>query len=159
MGASQHGRIRCGFGSVERLFAPCEPLRQSLLAGPSVRRSSREQKNRDKFAQMRTWTAWRTSLRARLPESGWRPKPARVATPFEISPPLRQERTWHRIAEQLPNDGQVGDYRFVRRISTAKRPCIDWSGHVPGGRQTGSWNAPLVNFRVARYPTAMCQGV
>ena len=35
----------------------------------------------------------RTSLRARLPESGWRPKPARVATPFEISPPLRQERT------------------------------------------------------------------
>src|SRR6202011_4423675 len=44
---------------------------------------------------MRTWTAWQTSLRARLPESGWRPKPARVATPFEISPPLRQERTWH----------------------------------------------------------------
>ncbi len=41
----------------------------------------------------------RTSLRARLPESGWRPKPARVATPFEISPPLRQERTWHQIAE------------------------------------------------------------
>ena len=32
MGASQHGRIRCGFGSVERLFAPYEPLRQSLLA-------------------------------------------------------------------------------------------------------------------------------
>jgi pimeloyl-ACP methyl ester carboxylesterase len=49
-----------------------------------------------------------TSLRARLPESGWRPKPVRVATPFEISPPLRQERTWHRIPEQLPNDGQVG---------------------------------------------------
>jgi len=56
-------------------------------------------KNREKFAQMRIWTAWRTSLRARLPESGWRPKPARVARPFEISPPLRQERTWHQIAE------------------------------------------------------------
>jgi len=55
--------------------------------------------NREKFAQMRIWTAWRTSLRARLPESGWRPKPARVATPFEISPPMPQERTWHQIAE------------------------------------------------------------
>ena len=54
-----------------------------------------EQKNREKFAQLRMWTAWRTSLRALLPESGWRPKPARVATPFEISPPLRQEHTWH----------------------------------------------------------------
>ena len=42
---------------------------------------------------------WRTSLRARLPESGWRLKPARVATHFEILPPLRQGRTWHQIAE------------------------------------------------------------
>src|SRR6266851_898704 len=99
MGASQHGRIRCGFGSVERLFAPCEPLRQSLLAGPSVRRSSREQKNREKFAQMRTWTAWQTSLRARLLGLGSRPKRARVAAHFEIWQPLRRERTWHQIAE------------------------------------------------------------
>src|SRR5882672_6772581 len=79
-----------------------------MRRGGSVRPScacSREQKNREKFAQMRIWTAWRTSLRARLPESGWRPKPARVVTPFEISPPLRQERTWHQIAEYLPNDG------------------------------------------------------
>jgi hypothetical protein len=27
----------------------------------------------------------------------------------------------NRLAEQLPNDGQVGDYRFVRHISTDKR--------------------------------------
>ena len=56
-------------------------------------------KKREKFPQMRIWTAWRTSLRARLPESRWRPKPARVGMPFEISPPLRQGRTWHQIAE------------------------------------------------------------
>src|SRR5258706_11679665 len=53
----------------------------------------------EKFAQMRIWTAWRTSLRARLPESGWRPKPARVVTPFEISPPLRQERSEEHTSE------------------------------------------------------------
>src|SRR6267378_2869788 len=68
-------------------------LRQALM------RVLTKAKNREKFAQLRMWTAWRTSLRALLPESGWRPKPARVATPFEISPPLRQERTWHQIAE------------------------------------------------------------
>jgi DNA invertase Pin-like site-specific DNA recombinase len=56
------------------------------------------------------------------------------ATPFEISPPLRQKRTRHRIAEQLPDDGQVGDYRFVRRISTDKRPCVDRSDQLPDGR-------------------------
>jgi hypothetical protein len=27
----------------------------------------------------------------------------------------------NRLAEQLPNDGQVGDYQFVRHISTDKR--------------------------------------
>jgi hypothetical protein len=31
----------------------------------------------------------------------------------------------NRLAEQLPNDGQVGDYRFVRHISTDKRPSSD----------------------------------
>ena len=83
---------------------------------------------------MQILTAWRISLRARLPESGWRPKRARVAAHFEIWQPLRQERTSHRIAEQLPNDGQVGDYRFVHRISTDKRACDDWSGQPRGGR-------------------------
>jgi hypothetical protein len=24
----------------------------------------------------------------------------------------------------MPNDGQVGDYRFVRRIGTDKRACV-----------------------------------
>src|SRR5580693_9791862 len=30
----------------------------------------------------------------------------------------------NRIAEQLPNDGQVGDYRFVRHISTDNAPVF-----------------------------------
>jgi hypothetical protein len=38
----------------------------------------------------------------------------------------------NRLAEQLPNDGQVGDYRFVRHISTDKRACVDWCGQLPG---------------------------
>ena len=29
--------------------------------------------------------------------------------------------------------------RFVRRISTDKRACIDWSGHVLGGRLIGNY--------------------
>jgi len=40
VGASQHGRIRRGFGSVERLFAPYEPLRQSLLAAPCAKNAT-----------------------------------------------------------------------------------------------------------------------
>jgi hypothetical protein len=35
--------------------------------------------------------------------------------------------------------GQTGSYQLVGRISTDKRPCIDWPGHLPGGRQTGSY--------------------
>jgi len=33
----------------------------------------------------------------------------------------------NRLAEQLPNDSQVGDYRFVRHISTDKRASIEES--------------------------------
>src|SRR6266581_4888321 len=39
-----------------------------------------------------------------------------------------------RRARQQASDEQAGKYRFVRRISTDKRACIDWSGHVLGGR-------------------------
>src|SRR5260370_27300782 len=35
--------------------------------------------------------------------------------------------------------GQPGSYKLVRRISTEKRACIDWSGQPPGGRQTGNY--------------------
>src|SRR5258708_18307195 len=93
---------------------------------------------------MQVLIAWQTSLRARLLGLGSRPERARVAAHFEIWQPLRQERTSHRIPEQLPNDGQVGDYRFVRRISTDKRACIDWAGRFPGGRPTGSNGATRV---------------
>src|SRR5882757_11289730 len=77
-------------------------LRQHVICGSD--NVLTRKKNREKFAQVRIWTAWRTSLRARLLESGWRPKPARVARHFEISPSLRQERTWHQIAERHPSD-------------------------------------------------------
>ena len=73
---------------------------------------------------MQVLIAWQTSLRARSLGLGSRPKRARVAVHFEIWQSLRQERTQHRIAEQLPNDGQVGDYKFVLRISTDKRACV-----------------------------------
>src|SRR2546427_7261301 len=43
-------------------------------------------------------------------------------------------------------DGQAGSYRFVRPISTDKRPCIDWSGQLPGGRQ------PLPNRVTSEFP-------
>jgi hypothetical protein len=81
-------------------------------------------KTREKSVQMQVLIAWQTSLGARLLGSGSGPKRARVAAHFEIWQPLRQERTLHRIAEQLPNDWQVGDYRFVRRISADKPEVI-----------------------------------
>src|SRR5216683_7518236 len=60
---------------------------------------------------MQTLTAWRTSLRARSLELGWRPKPARVGRHFfGILQLLREERTWHHIAEWLANDGPSGTY-------------------------------------------------
>src|SRR5260370_37708178 len=108
-----------------------------MRRGGSVRHScacSREQKNREKFAQMRIWTAWRTSLRARLPESGWRLKLARVATPFEISPPLRQGHTWHQIAEPLPSDGKPKVSGELR----SNRPRVrawDWRDRRVAGKQ------------------------
>ena len=40
----------------------------------------------------------------------------------------------NRLAEQLPNDGQVGDYRFVRHISTDKRASVARTDQLPDGR-------------------------
>jgi AcrR family transcriptional regulator len=67
-------------------------------------------KDHGELAQMQTSTAWRTSLRARSPESGWRPRPARAGRHFGISQRLRAERTWYQIAQSLPSDGQSGMY-------------------------------------------------
>jgi hypothetical protein len=36
------------------------------------------------------------------------------------------------------DDGQTGSYRFVRRSSTDKCACVDWSASLPSGRQLGS---------------------
>jgi len=44
--------------------------------------------------------------------------------PQPVSPACEFSAPKRRITEQLPNDRQVGDYRFVRRISTDKRPCV-----------------------------------
>ena len=41
--------------------------------------------------------------------------------PQPVSPACEFSAPKRRITEQLPNDRQVGDYRFVRRISTDKR--------------------------------------
>src|SRR5580698_6501439 len=38
------------------------------------------------------------------------------------------DQRWSSLPRQL---------RALRRISTDKRACIDWSGHLPGGRQSG----------------------
>src|ERR1700674_651020 len=56
---------------------------------------------------MPTWTSWRTSLRVRSQEFGWRPKPAKSGGHFGILRPLREEHTWDQIAEPLPSDGQL----------------------------------------------------
>jgi len=53
---------------------------------------------------MPTWTSWRTSLRVRSQEFGWRPKPAKSGGHFGILRPLREERTWDQISEPLPSD-------------------------------------------------------
>ena len=33
----------------------------------------------------------------------------------------------------------LGSYELVRRMSTEQRACIDWSGHVLGGRLIGNY--------------------
>ena len=48
----------------------------------------------------------------------------RTAVPATVSPACEFSAPKRRITEQLPNDRQVGDYRFVRRISTDKRACV-----------------------------------
>ena len=65
-------------------------------------------------------------------------------------------------SDRLPgtNDGQPGSYSFVRRISTEKRACIDWSGHSPvvaDGEtarvpviSAASWKTPPVDLTFAR---------
>jgi hypothetical protein len=48
--------------------------------------------------------------------------------PQPVSPACGFSAPKRRITEHLPNDGQIGNYRFVRRISTDKRPCVhEWS--------------------------------
>ena len=36
----------------------------------------------------------------------------------------------------------LGSNRFVRRISTDKRACVDWSGDLPLGPQFGGFGLP-----------------
>ena len=59
----------------------------------------------ESLAQVQTLTAWRISLRARLLESEWQPKPARVGGRFEISRALREEPSRDQFAQSLANGG------------------------------------------------------
>jgi len=68
---------------------------------PALRHVLTRAKNQREISSDAVWIAWQTSLRARSLGSGSRPKRARVAAHFAIWQPLRQERTSHRIAEQL----------------------------------------------------------
>jgi hypothetical protein len=46
------------------------------------------------------------------------------------------ERSLAGIRVLFPSDGKLS---VVGRISTDKRACIDWAGHLPVGRQLGSY--------------------
>ena len=87
-------------------------------------------KLRAKLTLMRTWRAWQIFLRVRLRESGSRPKPVRVGRHFGRSQPLREERSWDRIAE---------DWRQLGREYPKSLPVVQ--------KKHSFWGVPIRDER------------
>src|SRR5712664_4193869 len=60
----------------------------------------------------------------------------RNVRPEHIAPLTLEMKSGHGFASSSRITGR--ELSIVRRISTDKRPCIDWPGQLPGGRQLGS---------------------